>query len=232
MAYGFKLTGVTIPENTTAINAVISDGTTPTEYALTGSIADGFSGTGASAVCTADGDVYDVDITVDAYTSEDVGDEYTINLSLPEKPTQSFSDAVMLVNGGTLEISTTSYPNMLQTFATNLSYLSSADIGEVVNMDNDVSDALSAEIADFVERASIGANVKIIAPVLDEGHNITLTSKIETYQTDDTGYPMKICSFRFVIKHLFLGISGILEVGCGLSDLLKFTSLMKKSNNQ
>lgn len=46
--YGFKLTGITIPDGTTSINAVISDGTTPTEYALTGSVADGFSGTGAS----------------------------------------------------------------------------------------------------------------------------------------------------------------------------------------
>ena len=94
MAYGFKLTGITIPDGTTAINVVISDGTTPTEYALTGSVADGFSGTGISATCTADDDVYDVDITVTALTSEDVGDEYTINLSLPEEPTQAFKEAV------------------------------------------------------------------------------------------------------------------------------------------
>ena len=46
--YGFKFTGATIPDGTTSINAVISDGTTPTEYTLTGSVADGFSGTGAS----------------------------------------------------------------------------------------------------------------------------------------------------------------------------------------
>ncbi len=49
MAYGFKLKGITIPDVTTAINAVISDGTTSTEYTMRGSTADGFSGEGASA---------------------------------------------------------------------------------------------------------------------------------------------------------------------------------------
>lgn len=96
MSYGFKLTGVTIPDGTIAINAVISDGTTPTEYALTGSVADGFSGIGISAVCTADGDVYDVDITVDAYTSEDVGDEYNVSVSTTDV-TESFKTAVEMV---------------------------------------------------------------------------------------------------------------------------------------
>lgn len=191
MSYGFKLTGVTIPDGTTSINAVISDGTTPTEYALTGSVADGFSGTGASlsipvikldddaAVITADS-VYNINaevsawlenltdaelvgndiyvngnrlpfdevegaylyiedgiaygvvppreegqpatftvlnvsteehvpgtyhlviyagpatfnLTINALTADDVGDEYTINLSLPEAPTQAFKEAI------------------------------------------------------------------------------------------------------------------------------------------
>ena len=78
--YGFKLSGIQIPENTTELNFVMSDGTSPTEYNLSGNITDGFSGTGISATCTADDDVYDVDITVTALTSEDEGDEYTINL--------------------------------------------------------------------------------------------------------------------------------------------------------
>ena len=197
MAYGFKLTGVTIPENTTAINAVISDGTTPSEYTLTGDITNGFSGTDISATCTgiatdaqtivdtsvtleidwqdcpvtfpdgtnfdnkplwlvtiggheceyvsADGSFeyydsadthndyvlfetdgtwyvnvvdgseqpipgtytvkvsmptkFDVDVTVDAYTSEDEGDEYNLNLST-SGVTEAFREAVDSVVGG------------------------------------------------------------------------------------------------------------------------------------
>lgn len=81
--YGFKLTGVTIPDGTTAINVVVSDGTTPAEYALTGSVADGFNGTGASA--TAPGElkldetevITDEPVAIDATVSQWLSDQYS-----------------------------------------------------------------------------------------------------------------------------------------------------------
>lgn len=83
LGYGFKLTGVTIPDDTTSLNAVISDGTTTNEYALTGSIADDFSGTGASA--TAPGElkldetevITDRPVDIDATASQWLDDKLT-----------------------------------------------------------------------------------------------------------------------------------------------------------
>lgn len=118
MSYGFNLTGVKLPLNVPYVMLTLSDGTNTITYKLDYDdteeplyIAhlenDGY------IVYGSEGDDDSLIIST-LFTSEDVGDEYTINLSLPEEPTQSFSDAVHMVLGEEVlwegDVSTTPAP--------------------------------------------------------------------------------------------------------------------------
>lgn len=101
MAYGFYLTGVQMPLNIPYVMLTLSDGTNTNTYKLNYDdteeplyIAhlenDGY------IIYGSEGDE-DSRIISTLFTSDDVGDEYTINLSTPEAPTQAFKEAVEMV---------------------------------------------------------------------------------------------------------------------------------------
>lgn len=95
LGYGFKFSDIVVPENTPTILLKMTHNDDTVEYPLDYD-EGGWAHYGGS------GDIYfyspnsDTNYTlqIQNFTEADVGDEYTINLSLPEEPTQSFSDAV------------------------------------------------------------------------------------------------------------------------------------------
>lgn len=99
MSYGFRLSGISTEitgDNTPLINLTLSNGTTTNSYSLQYDTDEDWWHYNDQDIIEI-GFYYDTDdyvLQVSTLTSEDVGDEYMINISLPEAPTQSFSDAV------------------------------------------------------------------------------------------------------------------------------------------
>lgn len=104
MAYGFKLTSLTeIPSDTPSIVMTLITGETSITKTLTryenpplvGWIDDLENPSALLLPELELGEYYE--LTIYSFDETDVGDEYAINLSLPEAPTQAFTEAVGMV---------------------------------------------------------------------------------------------------------------------------------------
>lgn len=162
-------------------------------------------------------------ITPIEFTSAEVSDRL-----LPEVTAEDNGKILQVVDGNwqaaestnTLEISATSFPNMLAAFGAKLTAISGANAGESIDLGENSSQALKNELVQFAKTATLGTKVKMIARLLGDNTNFIITSEISTVLTDDNSSPFRSCTFRVSIRTMFTGLEGIIIVGANKSGVL------------